>query len=98
MLTDDVNLGQITEVTAKGNDQETIIKKILIAIDESEHRGKIIRYGLMLAKSLRADVTAVHVIDRSSVIALDDLQGLLGYYESGKHAYEEELTKHAKEL
>jgi nucleotide-binding universal stress UspA family protein len=99
MLGDGMNLGHIAEVTTtKGNDQETIIKKILIAIDESEHRGKIIRYGLMLARSLRADVTAVHVIDRSSVSALDDLQGLLGYYESGKRAYEEELTKHAKEL
>ena len=98
MLTDDVNLGQITEVTAKGNDQDTTIKKILIAIDESEHRGKIIRYGLTLAKSLGADVTVTHVIDRSSMTALGDLEGLLGYYQSGNRVYERELTKHAKEL
>src|SRR5919202_140695 len=85
-------------MTAEGNDQDTTIKKMLIAIDESEHRGKIIRYGLKLAKSVGADVTVTHVIDRSSVTALGDLAGLLGYYESGNRVYERELTKHAKEL
>jgi nucleotide-binding universal stress UspA family protein len=99
MLTDGMNSGQITEVTtAKGNDQDITIKKMLIAIDESEHRGKIIRYGLTLAKSLGADVTVSHVIDRSSVTALGDIGGLLGYYQSGNRIYERELTKHAKEL
>jgi nucleotide-binding universal stress UspA family protein len=85
--------------TTKGNIQEIIIKKILIAIDESEHREKIIRYGLILAKSLGAGVTAIHVIDRSSLSSLSDLAGLLGYYEGGNITYyEEELRKHAKEL
>jgi K+-sensing histidine kinase KdpD len=96
-----INLEQIGEATRtttiKENDQE-IIKKILIAIDESKYREKIIRYGLTLAKSLGADVTAVHVIDRSSLGALQSLGGLLGYYENGKLGYEEELRKHAKEL
>lgn len=95
-------MGQIGEATTtttiKGNSQEKIIKKILIAIDESKYREKIIRYGLTLAKSLGADVAAVHVIDRSSIGALQSLGGLLGYYESGKLGYEEELRKHAKEL
>ena len=85
-------------MAVKENDQDTTIKKMLIAIDESEYRGKIIRYGLKLAKSLGADVTVTHVIDRSSVTALGDLEGLLGYYESGNRVYERELTKHAKEL
>jgi nucleotide-binding universal stress UspA family protein len=76
----------------------TSIKKILIAIDESDHRKKIISYGLTLAKSLAADVTAVHVIDKSSLGALESLGGLLGYYEAGRLGYEEELRKHAKEL
>ena len=96
-----INLEQIGEATRtttiKENDQE-IIQKILIAIDESKYREKIIRYGLTLAKSLGADVTAVHVIDRSSLGALQSLGGLLGYYENGKLGYEEELRKHAKEL
>jgi hypothetical protein len=34
---------------ANGNDQDTTIKKMLIAIDESGYRGKVIRYGLKLA-------------------------------------------------
>ena len=92
-------LGQLGQPTTKENVQEKIIKRILIAIDESKYREKIIRYGLTLAKSLGADVVAVHVIDRSSLTSLSDLGGLLGYYEGGNIAYyEEELRKHAKEL
>src|ERR687883_501057 len=49
-------------------------------------------------KGKRSRYNNKEIIDRYSVSALDDLQGLLGYYESGKRAYEEELTKHAKEL
>jgi nucleotide-binding universal stress UspA family protein len=85
-------------VVVKGNDEDTTIKKMLIAIDESEHRIKIIKYGLTLAKSLGADVTVTHVIDRSSMLALGDLEGLLGYYRSGNSVYERELAKHAEEL
>ena len=70
-------MGQIGEATTtttiNGNDQEKIIKKILLAIDESKYREKITRYGLTLAKSLGAGVTAVHVIDRSSLASLSDL-------------------------
>jgi nucleotide-binding universal stress UspA family protein len=94
-----INLGQLGVPTTKENVQEKIIKRILIAIDESKYREKIIGYGLTLAKSLGADVAAVHVIDRSSLTSLSDLGGLLGYYEGGNIAYyEEELRKHAKEL
>jgi nucleotide-binding universal stress UspA family protein len=88
----------MTDMTVKGNDEDATIKKMLIAIDESEHRMKIIRYGLTLAKSLGADVTVTHVIDRSSMLALGDLEGLLGYYRSGNSVYERELAKHAEEL
>lgn len=100
MLADSINSGQITGGAAtKGNDQDiTTIKKMLIAIDDSEHRGKIIRYGLTIAKSLGADVTATHVIDRSSVAGLSDLGGLMGYFQRGNRAIEEELSKHAKEV
>ena len=94
-----INLGQLGEPTTKENVQEKIIKRILIAIDESKYREKIIRYGLTLAKSLGADVVAVHVIDRSSLTSLSDLGGLLGYYEGGNIAYyEEELRKLAKDV
>ena len=55
MLTDSINSGQIITggAATKGNDQEitTTIKKMLIAIDDSQHRGKIIRYGLTVAEA-----------------------------------------------
>ena len=94
-----MNLG-IGDVTTKGKDQEIImIKKMLIAVDESEYREKIIKYGLILSKSLGADVTAIHVVDRSSLAFASDLGGLLGYYEGGNlEYYEEQLRKHAREL
>jgi nucleotide-binding universal stress UspA family protein len=97
IVSNDGKLGQIEETSTMEEGQK-IIKKILIAIDESDHKAKIIRYGLILAKSLGADVTAAHVIDRSSLGALQSLGGLLGYYEEGNRGYEEELKKHAKEL
>jgi nucleotide-binding universal stress UspA family protein len=94
-----MNLG-IGDATTKAKDQEIImIKKMLIAIDESEYREKIIKYGLTLSKSLGADVTAIHVVDRSSLASASDLGGLLGYYEGGNlEYYEEQLRKHAREL
>ena len=91
-------MGQVektTTTTIKGNNQETI-KKILIAIDKSGYKEKIIRYGFTLAKALGADVTAVHVIDRSSLGVAGDL---LGFYRGGKiEVYEESLKKQAEEL
>src|SRR5215467_6331820 len=92
-------VGQITVgTTARDYDQDTTIKKMLIAIDDSEHRGKIISYGLTIAKSLGADVTATHVIDRASVAGLSDTGNLEGFYAGGNRPYEEELIKRAKEL
>ena len=85
-------------MTVDVNDEDTTIKKMLIAIDESEHRMKIIKYGLTLAKSLGVDVTVTNVIDRSSMTAMADLEGLLGYYRSANSVYERELAKHAEEL
>ena len=91
------NLGEAK--TTKEDTQEPIIRKILIAIDESEYRRKIIMYGLTLAKSSEADITAIHVIDRPSLAALSDLSGLIGYYEGGNITnLEQELRKHGKEL
>jgi nucleotide-binding universal stress UspA family protein len=42
------------------------VKKILMAIDRSGNKEKIITYTITLAKALGAEVTAFHVIDRSS--------------------------------
>jgi nucleotide-binding universal stress UspA family protein len=97
IISNDGKLEQIEDKLTHEEDQK-IIKKILIAIDESDHKVKILSYGLILAKSLGAAVTAVHVIDRSSLGALQTLGGLLGYYEEGSRGFEQELKKHAKEL
>jgi nucleotide-binding universal stress UspA family protein len=99
MLTDGNNSEQIAGgTTTMENNQDRIVKKMLIAIDDSEHKDKIISYGLSIAKSLGADVTATHVIDRASVAGLSDMGDLEGYFAGGNRPYEEELIKHAKEL
>ena len=43
------------------------IKTILIAIDKSGYKEKIISYAITLAKSLGAQIIAIHVIDKSSL-------------------------------
>lgn len=48
-----------------------------MAIDKSWYKGKITAYAVMLAKALGADVTAIHVFDKSS---LGFVGGLLSYY------------------
>ena len=51
------------------------IKTVLIAVDKSGHREKIVSYAITLAKSLAAEVIAVHVIDKSALGATGDLLG-----------------------
>ena len=93
-----VNLAQQIEnntTTIKAKNQAEI-KKILIAIDKSGYKEKIINYGLMLAKALRAVVIFVHVIDRYSLGTAGEV---LGYYRGGKvQPYQEALKKEAQEL
>lgn len=43
--------------------QPIAIKKILIPIDRSEYREKIIAYAIALTKAWGAELTAIHVID-----------------------------------
>jgi nucleotide-binding universal stress UspA family protein len=48
----------------KNVDRQSIaIKKILMPIDRSEYREKILAYALALAKAWGAELTAIHVID-----------------------------------
>ena len=72
------------------------IKKILIAVDKSGYKEKIISYALSLAKSLGAEIAAIHVIDKASLGAVGDL---LGYYRGGKiEGYQEEMKKQGATL
>ena len=45
------------------NETPTAIKKILMPIDRSGYREKILAYGISLGKTWGAELTAIHVID-----------------------------------
>ena len=92
-----VNLAQqIENTTIKATNNQAQIKKILIAIDKSGYKEKIINYGLMLAKALGAAVVFAHVIDRYSLGTTGEV---LGYYRGGKvEPYQEALKREAQGL
>ena len=76
------------------------VKKILMAVDKSGYKERVINFTITLAKGLGAEVTAIHVIDKASMgIARD----LVGYYRGGKkeayeEAYEDVLKRQAEKL
>jgi len=72
------------------------VKKILIAIDKSGYKQKIIAYTITLAKSLGASVTAIHVLDKAS---LGVVGNMVGFYRGGmSDAYEKVVKKQAEDL
>lgn len=73
-----------------------MVKKILMAIDKSGYKEKIITFTVSLAKALGAEVTAVHVIDRSSIEPVADAYGNNMGVKIG--VLEEALRKQAEEL
>jgi nucleotide-binding universal stress UspA family protein len=46
-----------------GFTSNNIDKKILIPVDRSEHKQKIVAYAVSLSKAWGAEITAIHVID-----------------------------------
>ena len=74
---------------------KTEVKKILIAIDKSGYKDKITSYAIVLAKSLGANVTAIHVVDNASLGAAGNM---MGYYRGGSvEEYQMALSKQAEE-
>lgn len=72
------------------------IKRILIAIDKSGYKEKIIAYAITLSKSLGASVTAIHVLDKAS---LGVIRNMIGYYRGGRaEEYEKAVKKQAEEF
>jgi nucleotide-binding universal stress UspA family protein len=72
------------------------IKSILLALDRSGYKEKIISYAITLAKSLTAEIIALHVIDKSALGATGDL---IGYYRGGKiEEYEKEMKEVGERL
>jgi nucleotide-binding universal stress UspA family protein len=43
------------------------MKKILIPVVKSEYNDKIISYGIVLAKGSGANITVIHVLDKSTI-------------------------------
>jgi nucleotide-binding universal stress UspA family protein len=83
-----------------GKDQQqpylTEVKKILIAVDKSGYKNKIVAYAITLAKALDAGIYAIHVIDESSFGVVGDM---MSYYRGGKtDEYKKILAKQAGQL
>jgi nucleotide-binding universal stress UspA family protein len=72
-----------------------MVKKILMAIDRSGYKERITTFTISLAKALGAEVTALHVIDRSSFEPAADAYG---NYMGVQIGLEEALRKQAEEL
>jgi nucleotide-binding universal stress UspA family protein len=86
------------EIAGKDKQQPylTEVKKILIAVDKSGYKNKIVAYAITLAKALDAGIYAIHVIDESSFGVVGDM---MSYYRGGKvDEYKKILAKQAGQL
>jgi len=78
------------------NLDEYKIKKILIAVDKSGFKNKIMHNGLMLAKAFNATLIAIHVLDKAAM-GID--WNLLSFYRGGRmENYENALIKESETL
>src|ERR687890_233857 len=68
-----------------------------MAIDRSGYKERIIKFTILLAKPLGAEIIAIHVIDKSTIVPATDAYG---NYIGGDQiqATEDELRKQANEL
>ncbi|SRR5579884_308750 len=74
------------------------IRNILIAVDRSGYKDKIVAFASMLAKAMDSEIIAIHVIDKHS-LGLGAVGDMLGYYRGGRvEPYEEAVQRKAKEL
>jgi nucleotide-binding universal stress UspA family protein len=74
-----------------------VAKKILMAIDRSGYKERIITFTISLAKPLGAEIIAIHVIDKSTIVPATDAYG---NYMGGDQIQttEDELRKQADEI
>lgn len=68
------------------------MKKILIPVVKSEYNDKIISYAIILAKGSGASITAVHVLEKSTLGGIGDIFG------RRVEQYEIAMRKRAEEL
>ena len=74
------------------SEENSRIKKILIPVVKSEYNDKIISYAIILAKGSGASITAIHVLDKSTIGGVGDVFG------RRVDEYENELRKRSQEL
>ena len=77
--------------TPSFNSDKHKIGKILIAVDKAGYREKIITYGIILAKGTGATVTAIHVLDEST------LEGIGDFFGTRVNEYQKALKNHSEE-
>ena len=75
-----------------------VIKKILMAIDRSGYKERIINFTISLAKPLGAEIIAIHVIDKSTIVPATDAYGNYIGGDQIQATEEEELRKQANEI
>ena len=75
------------------------MKKILIPVVKSEYNEKIISYAIILAKGSGASITAIHVLDKSTLGGIGDVFSLrVGEYEKVMRKRSEELLTEVQQI
>jgi nucleotide-binding universal stress UspA family protein len=78
----------------KGGTPQLRTERILIAIDKSPYKEKVVLYGSTLAKALQARLIAIHVIETSPPSGLEDF--VLRNYETSQRKEAENLLNETK--
>ena len=77
----------------------TAMKKILVPVVKSEYNDKIISYAIILAKGSGASITAINVLDKSTLGGIGDVFGLrVGEYETAMRKRSEELLTEVQQV
>ena len=75
------------------------MKKILIPVVKSEYNNKIISFAIVLARGSGASITAIHVLDKSTLGGIVDVFGLrVGEYEKAMRKHSEELLTEVQQI
>lgn len=79
---------------------QSLYKRILVPIDKSGYKDKIIDHGIKLAKALGSEIIVIHVIDVSFVARQMDTAAVTQEHNEKvyKEAYEDALKKQAERI
>lgn len=78
---------------------QPIFKRILVPIDKSGYKDKVIMEGVKLAKALGSEIIAIHIIDESLMSHVTDTNNSMGgKREEYQEAYRNALRKQAQKI